>query len=111
MQMQDLFLRSRVVLGMSKSDGLPATIKEAMFAGAFPVQTDTSCTSEWLKNGVSTLLISPTSTFDFKKAMQMAMTDDKLVDIAAKINFEIAKTRMDRVVVRSKALSAYGLIS
>ena len=111
MQMQDLFLRSRVVLGMSKSDGLPATIKEAMFTGAFPVQTDTSCTSEWLKNGVSTLLISPTSTFDFKKAMQMAMTDDKLVDIAAKINFEIAKTRMDRVVVRKKALSAYGLIS
>ena len=26
-------------------------------------------------------------------------------------NFEIAKKRMDRVVVRSKVLSAYGLIS
>jgi glycosyltransferase involved in cell wall biosynthesis len=111
MQMQDLFLRSRVVLGMSKSDGLPATVKEAMFTGAFPVQTDTSCTNEWLINGVSTLLISTTSSFDLEKAMQRAMEDDELVDTAAKINFEIAKKRMDRVVVRSKVLSAYGLIS
>ena len=110
-QMQDLFLRSRVVLGMSKSDGLPATIKEAMFTGAFPVQTGTSCTSEWLKNGISTLLISPTSTLEFEKAMQRAMEDDELVDTAAQINFEIAKTRMDRIVVRRRALSAYGLIS
>ena len=111
MQMQDLFLRSRVVLGMSKSDGLPATIKEAMFTGAFPVQTGTSCTSEWLKNGISTLLISPTSTLDFEEAMQRAIEDNELVDTAAQINFEIAKTRMDRVVVRRKALSAYGLIN
>ena len=111
MQMQDLFLRSRVVLGMSKSDGLPATIKEAMFTGAFPVQTCTSCTSEWLKNGISTLLISPTSTSDFEEAMQRAIEDNELVDTAAQINFEIAKTRMDRVVVRKKVLSAYGLIS
>ena len=110
-QMQELFLRSRVVLGMSKSDGLPATIKEAMFTGAFPVQTGTSCTSEWLKNGVSTLLISPTSTFDFEEAMQRAIEDNEFVDTAAQINFEIAKTRMDRVVVRRKALFAYGLIS
>ena len=111
MQMQDLFLRSRVVLGMSKSDGLPATIKEAMFTGAFPVQTGTSCTSEWLKNGISTLLISPTATLDFEEAMQRAIEDNELVDTAAQINFEIAKTRMDRVVVRRKALSAYGLIN
>jgi glycosyltransferase involved in cell wall biosynthesis len=110
-QMQDLFLRSRVVLGMSKSDGLPATIKEAMFTGAFPVQTGTSCTSEWLKDGISTLLISPTSTLDFEEAMQRAIEDNELVDTAAQINFEIAKTRMDRVVVRRKALSAYGIIS
>ena len=110
-QMQELFLRSRVVLGMSKSDGLPATIKEAMFTGAFPVQTGTSCTSEWLKNGISTLLISPTSTLDFEEAMQRAIEDNELVDTAAQINFEIAKTRMDRVVVRKKVLSAYGLIS
>ena len=110
-QMQDLFLRSRVVLGMSKSDGLPATIKEAMFTGAFPVQTGTSCTSEWLKNGISTLLISPTSTLDFEEAMQRAIEDNELVDTAAQINSKIAKTRMDRVVVRRKALSAYGLIS
>ena len=110
-QMQELFLRSRVVLGMSKSDGLPATIKEAMFTGAFPVQTGTSCTSEWLKNGISTLLISPTSTLDFEEAMQRAIEDNELVDTAAQINFEIAKTRMGRVVVRKKALSAYGLIS
>ena len=110
-QMQDLFLRSRVVLGMSKSDGLPATIKEAMFTGAFPVQTGTSCKSEWLKDGRSTLLISPTSTLDFEEAMQRAIEDNELVDTAAQINFEIAKTRMDRVVVRRKALFAYGLIS
>ena len=61
-EMRSLFLSSRIVIGVSRSDGLPATIKEAAFFGAFPVHTDTSCAGEWFENGVSILLVSADSS-------------------------------------------------
>lgn len=106
-QMRALFLNSRVVIGVSKSDGLPATVKEAVFTGAFPIQTDTSCAGEWFENGISVLLIPPQSPIALEQAIRRALQDDELVDNAAIINFEIAKSRMDSDVVRSKIISLY----
>ena len=106
-QMRSLFSASRVVMGVSKSDGLPATIKEAAFFGAFPVQTNTSCAGEWFKEGVSILLVPADSPDALELALRAALTDDNLVDSAAILNLEIAKTMMDRFAVRSKISLLY----
>ena len=106
-QMRSLFSASRVVMGVSKSDGLPATIKEAAFFGAFPVQTNTSCAGEWFKEGVSILLVPADSPDALELALRAALTDDNLVDSAAILNFEIARTMMDRFAVRSKISLLY----
>ena len=106
-QMEDLFLRSRVVVGVSLSDGLPATIKEAISTGAFPVQTDTSCTEEWLEDGVSVLLIPPDDSARLSNAILRALIDNQLVDNAAQLNLQIAETRMDSVLIRKQLLEIY----
>jgi glycosyltransferase involved in cell wall biosynthesis len=106
-EMRSLFLNSRIVIGVSKSDGLPATIKEAAFFGAFPVQTDTSCAGEWFENGVSVLLVSADSSESLEQALIRSLKDDRLVDTAARINFEIAKSRMNSESVRSKISALY----
>ena len=107
-QMEELFLRSRVVVGVSLSDGLPATIKEAISTGAFPVQTDSSCAEEWLEDGVSALLIPPDDLVHLSNAILRALTDNQLVDNAAQLNLQIAKTRMDSVLIRKQILEIYG---
>lgn len=45
--LQELFRRSVIYLGVSKSDGISTSMLEAMAAGAIPVQTSTSCCDEW----------------------------------------------------------------
>ena len=51
--------RARVSLTVNISDGLPLSTVEAALMGAFPVQTNTSCVSERLEDGVGTLLVKP----------------------------------------------------
>ena len=106
-EMRDLFSDSRVVIGVSKSDGLPATVKEAAFFGAFPIQTDTSCAGEWFKDRTSILLVPPDSTDALEAAIRTALLDDDLVDSAAILNFEIAGSLMNRAAVRSKISLLY----
>lgn len=106
-EMRRLFFDARLVIGVSKSDGLPAIIKEAASFGAFPIQTNTSCAGEWLKDGVSILLVPVDRPEALDLALRIALEDDKLVDSAARLNFEIAKSQIDRVAVRSKISPLY----
>jgi len=106
-QMRVLFGESRVVIALSKSDGLPATIKEAAFTGPFPIQTDTSCAGEWFQDGTSIFLVPSDSPDALRNAILKAAQDDNLVDLAAKINFQVARSRMDNLVVREKVDSIY----
>ena len=49
--MQNLFESSLIYVGLSKSDGISASMIEAMAGGAIPIQSNTSCCEEWLKDG------------------------------------------------------------
>ena len=45
--MMELFGKALVYVGVSMSDGISTSLVEALAMGAFPVQTNTACTSEW----------------------------------------------------------------
>jgi len=106
-QMEDLFLSARVVVGASLSDGLPATVKESICTGAFPVQTNTSCAGEWLKDKVSVLLVPPNDMSALSAAILRALTDDHLVDNAAEVNQKIARDQMDLSLIQDKLVKVY----
>jgi hypothetical protein len=45
--MMELFSKALVYVGVSMSDGISTSLVEALAMGAYPVQTNTACTSEW----------------------------------------------------------------
>lgn len=49
-QMQELFARAKLYVGISRTDGISTSMLEAMAFGAIPVQTSTSCASEWFSS-------------------------------------------------------------
>jgi len=52
-QMMHLFARALIYVGVSLSDGISTSMLEALAMGAYPVQSNTACTTEWFKHGLS----------------------------------------------------------
>lgn len=92
-QMLDLFKRSLVYVGYSKSDGLPASMLEAMSQGAFPVQTNTACIEGWFRPGISGIAVSDVTSADMSSELAGLITDPVALDNAAREN---RKTVLDR---------------
>jgi glycosyltransferase involved in cell wall biosynthesis len=98
--------RSRIAIALGVSDGTPLTMLEAMIAGAFPIQSDTVSTREWIgsNNG---LLVPPEDAEAVAAAIARAIEDDQLVNRAAELNAAIADERLERGKVREKVLDMY----
>ena len=110
-QVINLFSKARIYLGISLSDGLPNSLQEAMVLGAFPIQTNTSCADEWIVNGESGFVVSPTDPASLITAIRTALEDDALVDRAAEINYEVARKRLDETIVASMSQNFYEFIA
>ena len=106
-EIEQMFLRSRVAIGLSLSDGLPATVKEAMCAGAFPVQTNTSCAREWLDADLGGFLVPPNDVSAASNALLRAIKDDQLVDAAMTRNLAISEYRFSEISVREMSRKIY----
>ena len=109
-QIEEMFLKSRVALGLSLSDGLPATVKEAMCMGAFPIQTSTSCAAEWFTDGVGGILVQPNDSTATATALLRVLRDDQLVDNAMDINLKQSEYLFSSKVLTQKAKSLYSSV-
>jgi glycosyltransferase involved in cell wall biosynthesis len=99
--------RSRIAIGLGMSDGSPNTLLEAMIMGAFPIQSDTISTGEWIESGKNGFLVPPEDPEEVAVAIRRALSDAALVEHAAEINTHIADERLDRECIRSKVVSLY----
>jgi hypothetical protein len=88
-QLEDIFSNSRIYIGCSISDGISTSFLEALTKGVYPIQTNTSCAGEWIDNGAVASLIN-LDIDQLGEALNLAATDDKVVDFAAKKNLEVA---------------------
>ena len=107
---QEMFLKSRAALGLSLSDGLPATVKEAMCMGAFPIQTSTSCAGEWFTNGATGILVEPNQIKNTAAEMMRVLRDDDLVESAMFDNLIKAEQLFSENVLKEKAQKLYSSI-
>lgn len=107
---QEMFLKSRASLGLSLSDGLPATVKEAMCMGAFPVQTSTSCAGEWFTNGETGILVDPNQITNTAAALMKVLRDDDLVETALRENLIKSEQLFSENVLKEKAKKLYSSI-
>jgi hypothetical protein len=98
--------RSRVALALSISDGTPNMMLEAMIAGAFPIQSDTVSTREWI-DGKNGLLVPPEDAAAVAEAITRAVQDDDLVNRAAELNTILAGQRLQRSKIQAKVIEMY----
>ncbi len=99
---------SRAMLAVSRSDGIPNTMVEAMIMGAFPIQTNPgNATAEWIDDGRNGLLIPSDDPDAIARAITTAVADDPRVDRAAEINEKLARERVEASAVRTRAIDAY----
>jgi len=110
-EMFSVFARSRICMGVSLSDGLPASLVEGMAMGAFPLQTNTSVADEWLEDGVSGMLIPPNDPSVIAEKLRQALTNDKLVDNAAEINFQTVMDRADAEKLGKRIIDIYDKVT
>ena len=106
-QMLELFERARVHIGISLSDGVPASLLESVVTGAFPIQTNTACCDGWIIDQKSGLLVS-TDLDQVVSALAKAISDDQLVDSAMVINHQTASEKLSKVYV-SERISQMGI--
>ena len=106
-QMLELFERARVHIGISLSDGVPASLLESMVTGAFPIQTNTACCDGWIIDQKSGLLVSP-DLDQVVSALAKAISDDQLVDSAMVINHQTAVEKLSKTYV-SDRISQMGI--
>ena len=109
LEIEEMFLKSRVSLGLSLSDGLPATVKEAMCTGAIPIQTSTSCAGEWFADGIGGHLVSEADIQGVADALLIALRDNSFAHAASEINYQIAEQRFSEAKVREQSRSLYFL--
>ena len=105
-QMINEFLRSRVYVGCSETDGISTSYLEALATGAYPIQTSTSCASEWVGRGAASSIIS----LDSKVALESireALRSNSLVDSACETNLRVAQKYLEYNSVKEKAFEFY----
>lgn len=108
-QMFEMFRESRVYLGVSLSDGISTSLLEAMAAGAFPIQTNTSCASEWITSGIEGFTVDAVDVDEITAALRTGLSNDALVDSAAASNLNTARRRLSEEPIRQSSFRFYNL--
>jgi glycosyltransferase involved in cell wall biosynthesis len=102
-EMLNLFLASRIYIGCSQSDGISTSFLESMAAGAYPIQTNTSCVDEWVGNGAIATAVNPTLE-ELIPAIESALENDGLVNRAQENNLKVLKklANLDNIATKSR---------
>lgn len=99
--------RARASIGLSISDGLSTSALEALVMGSLPIQSNTSCLTELVRDGEGALMVPPEDPSEIAAAIRRAVTDDELVDRAAELNTRIASERLSEEIVQSQVVAMY----
>jgi len=104
----EIFSRSKIYVGASRSDGISTSFLEAILNGVYPIQTSTSCVSEWINKGCIASLVAEDVT-EIYRAIKTSIDDDIFLDNAQLINQKIAKQYLDPDKIKNDAFKFYGV--
>lgn len=99
--------RSRIAIGLNRTDGISTSFLEAIVMGALPIQGHGSCGYELTPPGRGALFVDARDVDGVTDALRRAITDDALVDGAAAINAEVVRTSVDRRRIAQRVLDGY----
>lgn len=98
---------ARISIGLSITDAISTSLLEAMVMGSFPIQSNTSCANEWFKDGTTGMLVPPEDPEIIEKAIRKALTDDDLVNKAAKLNYSELFNKLESTKIKKEVIKMY----
>jgi hypothetical protein len=101
---------ARVSIGLSMGDGISTSLLEAMAMGSFPIQSNTSCVSEWVINDVTGIIVPPEDPEIIEKAIRRAISDNKMVDLAGLKNYKIIREKAEYSKLKTLTNNSYNRI-
>jgi glycosyltransferase involved in cell wall biosynthesis len=102
-----LMTRSRVMLATSLVDGVPNSLYEAMACGSFPIVSPLDTITPIVENGENVLYARNLYPEEIADSLVRAMTDDRLVDDAAKLNVELVTKLANRREIERRVVDYY----
>jgi glycosyltransferase involved in cell wall biosynthesis len=108
-QVAQILDSARLYIGVSQTDGISTSLLEAMRSGAFPIQSRSSCASEWIRNGSSGYILDSLQVIETSKALVGALVDDRLVDESSEVNIRTISERADITAIARLARQFYSL--
>lgn len=109
-KMLDLHASARISIGLSIGDGISTSLLEAMAGGSFPIQSNSSCCSDWFENFKSGISVHAEDTDEVEQAIRYALINDEMVDLARELNFEKISKSADYKILQQIAISNYNRI-
>ena len=101
-----LLRQSVIYIGASQSDGISTTFLEALISGAIPIQTNTSCASEWLERGFFAIVVPPLENIILEFARQILLRVEEY-ESQAIANNSLAKHTLSGKHISSVAQTYY----
>lgn len=86
--MLGLMVKSRMLIALSRSDGFPGVVREALLSGVFVIHSDTACLSDWVPRLDLIRLVDVTSPTSLRAGVRrsiQAALDDRVVDEAGEV--------------------------
>jgi len=94
-ELPGLLRRRSLYVSAVRTDGVSASLLEAMATGCFPIVCDNAANRHWVENGVNGLLVAGDEPERYAEAIVAAMRDDELREKAARLNRSIVEERAD----------------
>lgn len=107
----DIFSRSQVYIGLSKSDGISASMIEAMAQGAIPIQSNSSCCDEWLDNEIGGYLVNYQDVEKVATLILQIISDEEFQISAARHNQNSLRKKIAAPLTTKAALDTYNLLN
>lgn len=105
-QVLEILRKSRVYIGLSKSDGISTSMIEAMSQGAVPIQSNTSCGNEWIRDGLDGFLVPYDDATLVAERLLYILDNPEFAQQAQKTNFDTIAAKYDSAKL-SKVASGY----
>ncbi len=109
-QVHRILSESIALVSLSKSDGVPASMLEAMANGAVPIQSNTSAADEWLEHDHGGFLVKWDDVDTIKEKLLYIVNNPQFRESAAERNFERLKSSIDSQMSRELALQTYEML-
>jgi glycosyltransferase involved in cell wall biosynthesis len=106
-ELLDLMKKARVLLIPSLVDGVPNSLYEAMANGTFPIVSPLDTMTPIVKNESNVLFARNLYPNEISEALIRAMSDDLLIDAAAKNNLSLVKQIARREKIAAQVIKYY----